>query len=559
MNIEKNQTYMIPMGGCGEFGKNLTLYVHNQRIFVVDCGIKFADERMLGISGLIPSVKEAFATFGKVEAYLITHGHEDHIGAIPYIVNRWPAPVYCTPWTQRLVERRLQRLNWSKDQINFVSVNAGDTLSFPNLKAEYVHVNHSIPMCCAINLKFPDVTIFHTGDFKIDPSPAIEAKTNFARLAAIGEEGVDYMICDSTSMEIEGMSPGEASVKENLSAVVQDAPGRIYVSTFASNYWRVKSMMEICQTLGKKLYVAGAGFHQTLAMAEEFGWVGPERDCLIEEHELALNPREKTVVLASGSQGEWRSAMYRISHDELPALRVESGDTMVFSSRVIPGNEKNLFQMMSRLRYLGAELITGRSHRGIHVSGHAQRGDVLEYVRQLKPQNFLAVHGTYLQIMENQQLGMEHSTRQTSLLLENGSIVALKERPLPVAKLESIAEFIDQDANIPLDYETMRYRHRLGELGGIVVSGVIGKRSFKWLSPLELDLIGISLMSESANESFIKDLESSLSKSLQNALSQEELAANESDVNEWLRRKIRRAGVDTFHKKVVVLTYVFLV
>jgi ribonuclease J len=564
--MDPKKTHLIPMGGCGEFGKNLTLYVRNRRIYVVDCGIKFADERMLGVSGLIPAVAEAFAEFGEVAAYLITHGHEDHIGGIPYIASRWPAPIFCTPWTRRLIEKRLNRLGWPPDTYELNTVQPGAELEFSDLKVTYVPVNHSIPHCCSLYMRFPDCKIFHTGDFKIDPDPVVEPKTDFRRLAAIGASGVDYMISDSTSVEIPGPSLGEKDVKKALLAVVAEAKGRIYLTTFASNFWRVKSIMEICSQLGKKLFVAGTGFFQTLELAREFEMIGTEAQCIVEEHELAGLPRDQTVVLASGSQGEWRSAMYRISLDELPNLRVRAGDTAIFSARVIPGNEKNLFQLMSRLRYFGASLIYPRSHPGIHISGHAQRGDVEVYLEHLKPKHFFAVHGTYLQLTENQQIGMNQTTGQTSLLLENGSMIALGEQPLPIGKLEVKAEFIDQGSSIPMDYETIRDRHRLGENGGAILSGVMGKNGSLWLSPLEVTLIGISLASDRATEDFLADLETFLMKSVRHFMSQ--MAAGKSAqasdpekimiINEHARRVARKYFFDEIKTKPVVMSHLFL-
>lgn len=548
---------IIPLGGCGEFGMNLTAYLHRERLFVVDCGVMFPDPMKLGVEAVIPGVHDLFEQAGGPLAYFLTHGHEDHIGAMPYVIERWPAPIYCTAWTAELLRGKFNRRGYG-DRFPITVVEPGDHIRAEGFDVEYVHVNHSIPMSCALVIRTPKLKVFHTGDFRIDPTPVIEPKVDLEYLSELGKEGIDLMLSDSTNATREGFGPSEKAVIKPLSKIFDDTKGAVVITTFSSNFWRIKSIIDICVEKGRKLLVLGRGVDNAISAAGETGiWTMP-RGLRVEEENASQVPRGKLCVIATGSQGEFRSAMIRIALGEHKGFKIKDGDTVVFSSRIIPGNERIVQTMMSWIDKAGGKVVTTREDPGIHVSGHAWRGEILELMKRLKPKMFLPIHGTFTHMHANQTLLAEAGlSKSKTLLIENGDVVdAVRGKLDRAGQIEVPLEFIDGESYLPIAYETLRQRLRIGENGGAFVSGVFNRKRKDWDVDPVLLLQGIELPWGTDTDEWHADAVQRIMTGVEKFL---KLGKIDSDaINEEVRVTLRRHFSAVLGKKPVVITQIHL-
>lgn len=546
---------VFPIGGCGEFGKNMTGYVIEGRLFVVDAGILFADQRSLGVASVIPDVSEIFSKFGGPAAYIITHGHEDHIGALPFICRDWPALIYATPWTCRLIEGKFDRhgLGSLKDSIR--KVNAGDIFSIGRAKFEYLHVNHSIPDACAVIIDYKGTKILHTGDFKVDlrseECPPIDLE-EFSR-----HTDITLMLADSTNASHAGIGPGEAEVIEPLKKAILECRGRTIISTFASNLWRLQIVIKLAKELGKKVYVSGTGIETCLKIGEELGRFKWPDGVKATSDQLKKIDDKNLIILATGCQAENRASLYKMANGEHRDIKIMPGDSIIISSRTIPGNEKDVASLVSDLRRRGANVLTPRSHPGIHVSGHAYAGEIRLLLEAAKPKYFMPVHGTYAQICDNQILG--NSLRFQTIIPDNGAVLEVhKDHGLKqIGEVDVPLLYVDGESSSLLHLETIRERHRVGELGGVIISGIIDVRKGVWAKGPTIESLGL------LNESRKKGLdEFGWSEDLL-----EEVRAwgrtltvppTDADVSEVVRVALRRKLSQEFRKKPVVVSNIWL-
>lgn len=549
---------LIPLGGCGEFGMNLTAMLWRGRLFVIDCGVRFPDPSKLGIDAVLPDVGPWFKEAGGVFAYIITHGHEDHIGALPHIVRRWPAPIYAPPWTVQLLKHKYAKLgvDWSAHPVT--QVEAGDRLSLDGeLTIEYVHVNHSLPSTCALYIRTPKFKIFHTGDFKLDESPLVEAPYSREKLAQIGAEGVDLLLADSTNADKSGRCPGEATVLGPLAESFARAPSAVVCTTFASNLWRLKTVADACVETGRKVYIAGTGLENTLAHSKALGMYYLPESIQLAKEQLDTFPRERLVVLASGCQAEWRSAMYRISVGEHRDFAVRPNDTVVLSSRFIPGNEKPIFDMTDRLRRMGARIVSPRDVPGIHVSGHAYGGDIELLMGLLKPKAFLPVHGAFTQLDANRKIAASLGIK--SIVIETGDVIDAGPRGVGIiGRIDAGINYVDGEASVVIPVEAARERLRVGELGAAVFSGVYSKTQRAFVAPPTLDLIGFRLPDGVNPEAFTRGAIAGTEDVL-SACMPGKLAATFDELTEEVRISLRRRLAAVLKKKPVVFVKLHLI
>lgn len=544
---------IIPMGGVGEFGMNITAYIYRSRLLVVDCGVRFPEPHKLGVNGVIPSVGPYFAQAGGVYAYVMTHGHEDHIGALPYILSRWPAPLYATPWTIELIKARMRRLDIDPNSFALHEVSAGDRIKAADFDIELVHVNHSIPMTCSLVIRTPTVNVFHTGDFKLDPTPVGEAPFDPLLLKSIGETGIDLLVADSTNSDKKGRSPSESLILEPLTKVFNACNGAIICSTFASNLWRLKIIADACIATGRRLFVAGAGLEQTLTIGKALNLYHLPETLQVSAEELSSFPRNRLVVLATGCQGEWRSALVRISAGEHKDFAAKPGDTLVLSARMIPGNEKQILGMCDGFLRQGVSIVTTREHPGIHVSGHAYREDLELLLSLLKPKNYMPVHGAYSQLLSNHRLASGQMERlENCLLVQSGDVIDLgPDRVRVIGEVSIGLEYIDADASIPLPSEILRQRLKIGELGLLLISGTYNSVARRWASAVEIDIFGLAFPDQIRQENWV-DTEKSRIESMAPQLLFGKLLSTE-DVNEEIRIYLRRKLQQVLRKKPVVV------
>lgn len=556
---DPNTLRIIPMGGVGEFGMNMTAYLYRGRLLVVDCGVRFPDTFKLGINGVIPEVGPFFAQAGGVFAYVMTHGHEDHIGALPYILPRWPAPLYGTAWTLELIRARMRRMNIDPDGFELHEVAGGDRIKSADFEVELVPVNHSIPMTCSIVIRTPSTTVFHTGDFKLDPNPLLENPFSPETLKAIGDTGVDLLVADSTNAEKAGRCPSESTVTEPLADVFRAAPQAIICSTFASNLWRLKSIADACIATDRRLFVTGAGLEQTITIGKALNLYHLPENLLLAESQLATFPRNRLVVLATGCQGEWRSALARISASEHKAFSARPGDTLVLSARMIPGNEKPVLNLCNAFLKLGVSIITPKEAPGIHVSGHAYQEDLRLLCSLVKPRRFLPVHGAFSQLLANYRMASGQLTEaNASLLIQSGDVIDLTADSLShVGTLNIPLEYVDSDAGVPLTHETLRERLKIGELGAAIVTGFYNAPERRWMMAPKIDLIGLAFPDEIHQENWLSTEATKLAALVTSNLLGKLLPVQ--DVMEEVRIYLRRRLHQVLKKKPVVLVKIHFV
>ncbi|MCX6119381.1 MAG: ribonuclease J [Proteobacteria bacterium] len=555
LNFNKDTVRIIPFGGCGEFGMNLTAYIVEDRIYVVDAGISFPDPGKLGIEALYPDMDAWFSQFGGVYAYVITHGHEDHIGALPYLMQKWPGPIYATPWTATLINNKLARRGiLPKYPIHIVK--AGDIVKTEDFTIEYVHVNHSIPDACGLFIKTPTLKIFHTGDFKIDQTPVMEAVANLKRLHEIGDEGVDLLLADSTNAHIVGPSPSESVVEEPIEKAMSLAEGAVLVTTFSSNFWRIKTIFDACISQGRKVLLLGSGIEASLQTAADISLYTPPTG-LIVDASVAMNmDRNKLAVILTGSQGEWRSALMRLANGDHRQFSIMPGDMCIFSSRTIPGNERVIQTMMSLLERRGARIYSARDDKNIHVSGHGYRDDLAKMLKAIRPKTFIPVHGTFSHMQSNSRIPNEIGLTSTKcIVVENGDVIDLGKKGVFLSdRLDINHKFVDSESYVSLSYEIMRERLRIGELGLVVVSVTYSKSNKKLIGNISVTVQGISDPNDESADALAEKCRASAQRGFDRAV---DAGDSQPDVlTESIRVEVRRTLHSLIRKKPVVIAHV---
>ena len=543
---------IIPMGGCGEFGMNLTAYIASGKLFVVDAGVRFPEPERLGVDAIVPAVDTWFQAIGGVHAYIITHAHEDHLGAVPHLLPKWPAPVYGTAWTIELLRLKLTKLGHDPNAFTLVTVEPGDHVTTTGFDAEYIHVNHSIPMTCCLFIRTPDLNVFHTGDFKFEEHPMLEPATDFALLKRIGDEGVDLLLTDSTNADKDGHCPGEETVFEPLKRVVEHCTGAAIITTFASNLWRLKTIADVCVATGRRLCICGNGIETTLMIAKKLILYHLPESLRLAEDQVATFPRNRLVVLATGCQGEWRSALARMAAGSHRSITVGPGDTVIWSSRMIPGNEKAVFAMTNSFLRAGAKIVSGRDAPDIHVSGHAFGGDVERLVQTLRPRHFLPVHGSFTHMQANLGRPLSAGMTASSTLIENGDVLDVsRDGVVKAGKIDIELEFVDAEAGVLISQGTLRERLRVGELGMALVDGVFDQSAKEWRAGPNISLNGLCLPLMVNTDEWLEKMGRQLAHHLRPLLSQAQ--STPDGVTEEARLFVRRQLTRLLRKKPVVL------
>jgi len=488
---KKTPLRIIPLGGCEEFGINIMCYQMNGKFIVVDAGAVFPDSSMLGVSSIIPHVKKSFKELGKLKAYIITHGHEDHIGALPFIYRVSPAPIYATPWTAELLKKKFIKYGVPTKDINVVQVE--QKISCQPFTVEYVHMNHSIPDASSVFIRTPAGNAFHSGDFKIDRHPDNPLKINAKQINQISQVGVDVLLTDSTNAYKEGFTPSEYDIIKPLEKIMSSAPGRVFLATFSSNFARLKTIFDLCKALDKKLVVNGRSLQDCLEIGQRLGRIDEIEKTIVRVEQIRNYPHNKLVLLVSGTQGEERASLTRIATREHKQVKICETDIVLFSARAIPGNEKKILHVVELLKKQGAEVIQPDAKRQIHVSGHAHSEDIKYLTKRLKPRLYVPVHGSLSFLNRNKELVERTFKDMHTLQLDNGEVLEIKNGEYRKAhqRLEVERLYVDQDSNIPMKPHTLRDRLESGEHGYGCVSGVISRSSKKWIKGPEIEFFGV--------------------------------------------------------------------
>ncbi len=413
---------IIPLGGCGEIGRNMTLLETRDDIIAVDCGLMFPDEEMYGVDIVINDFSYLRDRRDKLRALLVTHGHEDHIGGIPYFLREFPrCPIVGTPLSLALIRAKLKE--HKPGGVELVKVEPGDTVRYGAFAAEYIHINHSLAGACALAIATPLGTVFHTGDFKFDQTPIDGDPADFASIARVGEAGVLCMLSDSTNAERPGHTLSERIVGEAFQNIFARAAGRIIVTSFASNVPRIQQVLDQAKRFDRKVAFLGRSLLNVVQYASELKYLDVPDGIVIKLSEVDDFPPERVCVMTTGSQGEPMSALTRLSVRDHKLLKIVPGDTVVISATPIPGNEKNVAKTINNLYRLGAHVIHGSSGNA-HVSGHASQEELLLMLNLVRPTYFTPVHGEYRMLVTHGRLAEKTGVASDHInILENGDVL----------------------------------------------------------------------------------------------------------------------------------------
>ncbi|CAM2984025.1 ribonuclease J [Hathewaya histolytica] len=422
MRKEKDKIRIIPLGGLNEIGKNLTAFEYKNEIVVIDCGLKFPDNDMLGIDVVIPDVTYLVKNRDRVKGIFLTHGHEDHIGALPYVLKQINVPVFGTKLTLGMVESKLKEHGLLSSTI-LRRVNPKDVVKLDSISVEFIKTSHSIADSVAIAIHTPIGIIFHTGDFKIDFTPIDGSVADFARFAELGKKGVLAMLADSTNVERPGYTMSERTVGEAFENIFMKAKGRIIVATFASNVHRIQQVFSAAQKYRRKVAVSGRSMDNIISVATELGYLKDTEDTLISIDDISKYQNDRIIVITTGSQGEPMSALARMAASEHRKLNIEKGDMVIISATPIPGNEKLVSKVVNQLFKKGADVIY-EALADVHVSGHACQEELKLIHTLIKPKFFIPVHGEYRHLKQHGELAMKLGMNEENILLgENGDII----------------------------------------------------------------------------------------------------------------------------------------
>ena len=428
----KKKIKVIPLGGLGEVGKNITVIEYGEEIIVVDCGMTFPDSEMYGIDVVIPDVTYLVNNKERVKGFFITHGHEDHIGAIPYILKQVNAPIYATKLTVGLIKSKLEE-HKMLDIVELNVVNAGDTIALEKVKVEFIRTNHSIADSCALAIHTPLGIVVHTGDIKVDFTPVDGKVIDLQRLAKLGKQGVLLLMADSTNACHPGYTMSEKTVGETLDNLFSKGKGRIIVATFASNIHRLQQIINSSIKYGRKIAFSGRSMEKISDVAIKLGYLNMPEGLLIDLKDLKLYNSEQITIVTTGSQGEPMSALTRMASSTHKNIQIEKDDMIIISANPIPGNEKAISKVINELTQKGANVIY-KSIEEIHVSGHACEQELKLLQSILKPKYFVPVHGEYKHLRKHiliaEEVGLE---KGKSFILENGDVLSLNRKSATIS------------------------------------------------------------------------------------------------------------------------------
>ena len=403
--VEKgNKLKVMCLGGLAEIGKNMTVLEYGDDIVVIDCGMGFPDDDMPGVDLVIPDISYLVSNAHKVRGILITHGHEDHIGAVPYILQQIDAPIYGTRLSLGIIEGKLDE-NPPPNEPELYTVEAGDVINLGVFKAEFIHVNHSIADACAIALRTPVGLVYHSGDFKLDVSPIDGKMMDLTRIGELGREGVTLLMCESTNAERPGFTPSERTVGSSLERIFSQYENkRLIIATFSSNVHRVQQIIDTSARHNRKVVILGRSMVNVIGAAAELGYIDLTDGVLIDVSEMKKYKPEDITIITTGSQGEPMSALYRIAFSEHNQVRIASSDVVILSSSAIPGNEKLVGRIINALVRNGVRVVHDSSE-DLHVSGHACREEIKLLMALLKPKYLMPIHGEYRHLYANKDIG----------------------------------------------------------------------------------------------------------------------------------------------------------
>ena len=460
---------IIPLGGLGEVGKNMTVFEFGSDIIIVDCGMGFPDEDMYGVDIVLPDFSYLKANANRIRGLILTHGHEDHIGAVPYLVRELDVPIYTLPLTAALVELKLEEHDLLYNTQIFIR-KTGSPFRLGSFTIEFIHVNHSIPDSVALAIGTPLGTVVHTGDFKIDLTPISGGMIDLTRFGQLGKEGVLALLSDSTNAENPGHSASERKVGESFDKLFTGCDKRIIITTFASNVHRLQQIISVAARHGRKVAITGRSMENIIRVSMILGYMDIPENVMTDIEQINKLPKDQVVIISTGSQGESMSALYRMAFSEHKQVTIGPGDRVIISASAIPGNETTISRVIDALFHKGAEVIYDR-HTDLHVSGHACQEEHKMMLALTKPKYFIPVHGEYRMLVKHAELGrLMGVAPQNIVMAENGDVIEIGKKGISKeGSVQAGAVLLDASGTGEVGSVVMRDRHKLAEDGMIVI------------------------------------------------------------------------------------------
>ncbi len=506
---------IIPIGGLDEIGKNLTVLEYKDQIIVIDCGMSFPEDEMYGIDVVIPDFTYLVKNASKIRGVLITHGHEDHIGGIPYLLKQINVPIYGTRITLGLIENKLKEHGISGD---LRPVKAGDKLKLGDFKVETIRTTHSVADAICFYVQTPAATLFHTGDFKIDYTPIDGEPIDLQKFAEIGRKGVDIMLADSTNAVRKGFTQSEKMVGQTLDGIFREAENRIIIATFSSNVHRVQKIIELANKYGRKFSVSGRSMENVVGIAQELGYLHIPSGSYVELNKTKNIPDNKLVIITTGSQGEPMSALARMASDEHRNVKLKKGDTVILSSSPVPGNEKTVSNVVNRLFENEVHVIYNEI-ADIHVSGHACQEELKLIHSIINPKFFMPVHGEHRHLIAHKELAKSMGMKENRIyILKNGDQLTVDKRK--AVKFENVTQaddiLVDGLGVGDVGNVVLKDRKLLSEAGLIIVAAGIDQAGKTLVSGPEIVTRGFVYVKE--NEDLINSARRVARKAIEDTL-----------------------------------------
>lgn len=540
---------VIPLGGLGEIGLNMMVLEYEDTIVVVDSGLMFPEEEMLGIDIVIPDFSYLVKRKDKVAAIVVTHGHEDHIGAIPFLIRELPIPIYGTALTLALIGEKLREHNLL-DRANLIQIVPRQMVQIGPFGFEFIRVCHSIPDGVGLAIRTPVGVLIHSGDFKIDNTPVDGKRFDIARLGSYGEEGVLALFSDSTNAERQGYTVSEREVGATLREVFLEKEGRVIVAVFASNLHRIQQLINIAREFGRKVLLNGKSMIANVRIARELGYLDFTRDDEISIQDLQYMPDSQVLMLTTGTQGEPMSALSRMAFNDHKKLRIREGDTIILSSRFIPGNERTIQNIINHLCRNGADVIHEQV-KDIHVSGHAYQEELKILINMVQPRYFIPIHGEYRHLVKHRQLAMSLGMPAANcFLIENGGVVSFGRDTVDTkGRVEAGRVFVDGKGVGDVGGLVLRDRRHLSEDGLVIASLVVNKETYEIVSGP--DIFSRGFIHEETKPEILYEAKCLIFESIDKQLEQ----GHQLDcglLQEDIRRELKRFFTHTLDRRPVI-------
>ena len=533
---------ITPLGGLGEIGANMTVFETNTSAIIVDVGMSFPEESMLGVDILIPDFDYVRKIKNKIKGILITHAHEDHIGAMPYFFKEFQFPIYATPLPLGMISNKFEEHGLKAERSYFRPVQKRQLYQIGDFEVEFIHITHSIIDASALAITTKAGTIIHTGDFKIDHTPIDGYPTDLNRLAYYGDSGVMLLMSDSTNSHKEGITKSESSVGKTFDTIFSSCKGRVIMSTFSSNIHRVYQAIERGVKYGRKVCVIGRSMERNLFTAMELGYVNLDKKIFVDADQVSKYPDNEVLIVTTGSQGETMSALYRMATDEHKYIKIKSTDQVIISAKAIPGNESSVSTVLNYLLKSGAK-VAYQDFSEIHVSGHASIEEQKLMLRLIKPKFFLPVHGEYNHIVKHKETAMECGIEEKNIYLMNdGDQMEVCEKYLKRVKTVKTGKvFIDNQINKQISDEIVKHRQNLADAGVAVIIAQIDKNEKRLI---QTRVITYGLVAENQTAHFTKEMQGIIEQFLANL-------KDEFLLDHWaLEGKIRQAVRKHIFRKI---------